>query len=194
MRAPRCAGCATRARWRPRCASASPPTKRRVSSPRAPTCSSTGPRACAPCSPRWPPETALRFVDFLRSTVMLSAGAATTLGVITVLAASQSSDDVLVIVCAGWWLAAAMIGTLLGRRASATPPIARVLADGKNATMLPEHRLGSVLVNRLWPLLVCLVVAGGLAVLVPQVTGIATRFAIIWALAWRKQDSAVQAI
>ena len=125
---------------------------------------------------------------------MLSAGAATTLGVITVLAASQSSDDVLVFVCAGWWLAAAAIGSFLGRRDSATQPIARVLADAKNATMLPEHRPGSVLLNRLWPLLVCLVVAGGLAVLVPQVTGIATGFAIIWALAWRKQDGAVAAI
>ena len=125
---------------------------------------------------------------------MLSAGAATTLGVITVLAASQSSDDVLVFVCAGWWLAAAAIGTLLGRRANATPPIARILADAKNATMLPEHRPGSVLINRLWPLLVSMVVAGGLAVVVPQVTGIATGFAIIWALAWRKQDGAVMAI
>jgi putative intracellular protease/amidase len=136
----------------------------------------------------------LRFVDFLRSTVMLSAGAATTLGVITVLAAGQSSDDVLVFVCAGWWLAAAATGTLLGRRATATPPIARVLADAKNATMLPEHRPGSILLNRLWPLLVSMVVAGGLAVVVPQVTGIATGFAIIWALAWRRQDGAVAAI
>jgi hypothetical protein len=136
----------------------------------------------------------LRFVDFLRSTVMLSAGAATTLGVITVLAASRSSDDVLVFVCAAWWLAAAALGTLLGRRAAATPPIARVLADAKNATMLPEHRPGAVLLNRLWPLLVSMVVAGGLAVVVPQVTGIATGFAIIWALAWRKQDGAVAAI
>ena len=125
---------------------------------------------------------------------MLSAGAATTLGVITVLAASQSSDDVLVVVCAGWWLAAAALGTLLGRRSAATPPIARVLADAKNATMLPEHRPGSVLLNRLWPLLLSMVVAGGLAVVVPQVTGIATGFAIIWALAWRKQDGAVAAI
>jgi hypothetical protein len=136
----------------------------------------------------------LRFVDFLRSTVMLSAGAATTLGVITVLAAGQSSDDLLVFVCAGWWLAAAAIGSWLGRKAAATPPIARVLADAKNATMLPEHRPGSVLINRLWPLLISMIVAGGLAVIVPQVTGIATGFAIIWALAWRKQDGAVQAI
>ncbi|TML05330.1 MAG: hypothetical protein E6G41_10220 [Actinobacteria bacterium] len=136
----------------------------------------------------------MRFVDFLRSTVVLSAGAATTLGVITVLAAGRTSDDVLVFVCAGWWVLAAAIGTLLGRRAAATPPIARVLADAKNAKMLPEHRPGSVLINRLWPLLVSMVVAGGLAIVVPQVTGVATGFAIIWALAWRKQDGAVAAI
>ena len=36
--------------------------------------------------------------------------------------------------------------------------------------------------------------AGGLAFLAPQIPGIATGFAIIWALAWRRQDSAVQAI
>ena len=125
---------------------------------------------------------------------MLSAGAATTLGVITVLAAGRSSDDVLVFVCAGWWLVAALTGVILGCRATATPPIARVLADAKNATMLPDHRPGSVLINRLWPLLASMVIAGGMAVVVPQVTGVATGFAIIWALAWRKQDGAVAAI
>jgi hypothetical protein len=136
----------------------------------------------------------LRFVDFLRATVMLSAGAATTLAVLTVLAAGRNGDDVLVVVCDGWWIVAAALGTVLGRRAAATPPIARVLADAKNATMLPAHRPGSILVNRLWPLLLSMVVAGVLAVVVPQATGIATGFAIIWALAWRKQDSAVAAI
>ena len=59
----------------------------------------------------------MRFVDFLRATVMLSAGAATTLGVLTVLAAGRQGDDVLVFVCAGWWIVAAALGTLLGRRA-----------------------------------------------------------------------------
>src|SRR3954465_13159836 len=125
---------------------------------------------------------------------MLSAGAATTLGVITVLAASRSSDDVLVFVCAGWWLAAAAIGALPGRPSAAAPPIARVLADAKNATMLPEHRPGTVLLNRLWPLLVSMVVAGVLAAFLPQAAAGATGFAIIWALAWRKQDGAVAAI
>ena len=37
-------------------------------------------------------------------------------------------------------------------------------------------------------------VAGGLAFLAPQIPGIAAGFAIIWALAWRRQDAAVAAI
>jgi hypothetical protein len=36
--------------------------------------------------------------------------------------------------------------------------------------------------------------AGGLAFLAPQIPGIAAGFAIIWALAWRRQDAAVAAI
>ena len=36
--------------------------------------------------------------------------------------------------------------------------------------------------------------AGVAAIFVPQVAGIATGFAIIWALAWRRQDAAVAAI
>jgi hypothetical protein len=136
----------------------------------------------------------LRFVDFLRATVMLSAGAATTLAVITVVAASGDADPLLVVVAAGWWLAAGLIGAFLGRRAAVTPPVGRVLADAKAATMLPEHRPGAVLVNRLWPLLLCTVLAGALAFLVPQVAAIATGFAVIWSLAWRRQDGAVMAI
>lgn len=136
----------------------------------------------------------MRFVDFLRATVMLSAGAATTLAVVTVVAASGDADPVLVVVAAGWWVSAAFIGAFLGRRAAVTPPIARVLADAKAAKMMPEHRPAAVLVNRLWPLLLCTVVAGALAFLVPQVPAIATGFAVIWSLAWRRQDAAVGAI
>ena len=85
-------------------------------------------------------------------------------------------------------------GRLLGRRAQTTPPIARLLAGAKTATMMPEHRPAAVLVNRLWPLLVSTVAAGAVGFLIPQVSAIATGFAIIWALAWRRQDSAVVAI
>lgn len=136
----------------------------------------------------------MRFVDLLKTTVMLSAAAATTLAIITVAAASTTRDDRLVFAAAAWWFAAAVIGALLGRRAQVTPPIARVLADSRMATMMPEHRPTAVVLNRLWPLLVSTVVAGGIALFAPQVAGIATGFAVIWSLAWRRQDSAVLAI
>ena len=125
---------------------------------------------------------------------MLSAGAATTLGIITVAAASAQADDTLVFFSAAWWFVAGLIGAFVGRRAAVTPAIGRLLADAKAATMMPEHRPGAVVVNRLWPLLLSTIVAGGLAFLAPQVPAIATGFAVIWSLAWRRQDSAVRAI
>jgi hypothetical protein len=136
----------------------------------------------------------VRFVDLLRTTVLLSAGAATTLAVITVLAATAEGDDRLVVYAACWWIVAALIGAFVGRRAQVTTQIGRMLADAKAATMMPEHRPAAVLVNRLWPLLLCTIAAGALAIVAPQIPGIATGFAIIWALAWRRQEPAVRAI
>jgi hypothetical protein len=59
---------------------------------------------------------------------------------------------------------------------------------------LPEVQPGRTVLNRLWPLLVSTVGAGALAFVLPQVPAVATGFAIIWALAWRRQASAVTAI
>lgn len=133
-------------------------------------------------------------MDFLKTTVLLSAGAATALATITVLAAAADSNSLLVPVSAGWWVVAALIGLRLGRRAETNPPIARLLAGAKVTTTLPEHRPGSILINRLWPLLLCTILAGGLAFLAPQIPGIGAGFGIIWAFAWRRQDAAVAAI
>jgi hypothetical protein len=136
----------------------------------------------------------VRFVDFLRTAVLLSAGAATALAAITVLAASDSSEASLVFVAIGWWALAAAVGLSLGRRAQTTPPIARLLASAKASTTLPEHHPSAILINRLWPLLLFTLLAGGLGFLAPQIPGIAAGFALIWALAWRRQDAAVAAI
>jgi hypothetical protein len=136
----------------------------------------------------------VRFVDFLKTTVLLSAGAATALAAITVLAAANAGEGQIGLLSAGWWVLAALIGALLGRRAETSPPIARLLAAARATTALPEHRPGTILVNRLWPLLLFTVLAGGLAFLAPQIPGIGTGFAIIWALAWRRQHAAVAAI
>jgi hypothetical protein len=136
----------------------------------------------------------MRFVDFLRSTVLLSAGAATTLGVLTLIAATRDQDDQVALYATGWWVVATLIGTWLGRRNETNPPIARLLADAKAATMMPDVRPGTTMLNRLWPMLLVVVVAGALTFLGPQIPGIAAGFTIIWALAWRRQESAVSAI
>ncbi len=136
----------------------------------------------------------MRFVDFLKSTVLLSAGAATALAAITTLAATSDSEARLVLLCVGWWAIAAVIGLVLDRRAQPSPAIARLLASARATTTLPEHRPTAILFNRLWPLLAFTIVAGGLAFLAPQISGIGAGFAIIWALSWRRQDAAVGAI
>jgi len=126
---------------------------------------------------------------------MLSAAAATALGTITVLASAGSSNHLsLILIAIGWWLLAVLIGLRLGRRAQTTPPIARLLSGARTSTSLPEHHPSAILLNRLWPLLLFTLLSGGLAFLAPQIPGIATGFAIIWALAWRRQDAAVTAI
>src|SRR3954469_12104687 len=125
---------------------------------------------------------------------MLSAAAASLLAVLCLIGGTGNGDDTVILASAGWWEVAAAIGLWLGRRAAAHPPTGRPVAGAKAAKMMPEHRPGFTIVNRLWPLLVLTLVASSLAFLVPQGAGIGAGFAIIWALAWRRQDAAVQAI
>jgi hypothetical protein len=136
----------------------------------------------------------VRFVNFLRTTVLLSAGAATALATITVLSASAKSDTQLGELAVGWWLIAVGAGLWMGRQAQISPPIGRLLAAARSSSSLPELHPSATLVNRLWPLALFTLLSGGLAFLAPQVPGIAAGFAIIWALAWRRQDAAVAAI
>jgi hypothetical protein len=138
----------------------------------------------------------VRFVEFLRTTVLLSAGAATALGGVSALSIARHShaNTKLLPFAVGWWVLATLIGLLLSRRAEANPPISRLLANARATATLPEHHPSAVLLNRLWPLLVFTLVAGGVAFLAPQIPAIAAGFAIIWALSWRRQDAAVRAI
>lgn len=136
----------------------------------------------------------MRFVDLLRSAVMLSAAAATMLALVTVLGAAADADGRLVLVGAGWWTLASGFGAFVGRRSQVTAPIGRLLADARTATMMPEHRPVSVILNRLWPLLGSTLAAAIIGFFIPQVPMVACGFAIIWALAWRLQDKAVTAV
>jgi hypothetical protein len=94
-----------------------------------------------------------------------------------------------------WWLTAALIGAAIGRGGPrASPAISRLLASARSQTLLPELHPGRTLVNRLWPLLLVTIGAGVLSVVAVQIPAIATGFAIIWSLAWRRQEAAVAAI
>ncbi len=136
----------------------------------------------------------MRFTDFLRATVMLSMGAASVLALCTVLGAAREDDQRIVFIAAGWWVLAAAVGVFVGRRVEVSHQIGGLLAQAKAAKTMPEHRPGAVVLNRLWPLLLATAVAAVLSFFVVQVAGVAAGFAIIWSLAWRHQESAVQAI
>jgi hypothetical protein len=136
----------------------------------------------------------VRFTEFLRMTVLLSAGAATALAAVTLAALANDGDALVVPVVAGWWVIAGILGIWLGRRAETSPPIASLLASARTQSMLPELNPGRTLINRLWPLLLSTIGAGALAFVLPQAPAVAAGFALIWALAWRRQSSAVTAI
>jgi hypothetical protein len=125
----------------------------------------------------------MRFSEFLRTTVLICAAAATVLAVVTVAGANGTGNDLVV-----------PIGLWLGRRAATSPPIANLLASARTQASLPDVHPSRIVLNRLWPLLVCMVGAGALAIVLPQVPAIAAGFGIIWTLAWRRQASAVTAI
>jgi hypothetical protein len=134
------------------------------------------------------------FTDFLKATVFISAAAATALGAVTGIAAGHDGNSLVVLLAVGWWVAAGLVGLWLGRRHAVNPPIGRLLAAARMTATLPEVAPGRLLLNRLWPLLLSTVGAGAVAFAYPQVPGIATGFAIIWALSWRRQEAAVTAI
>jgi hypothetical protein len=136
----------------------------------------------------------LRFGDFLKATVLLSAASATLLAALTVIELTQRVDEIAAYVCAAWWAIATGIGIFMGAREDATAPIARLLATARSQHTLPELHPARTIFNRLWPLLLCTLGAGVLSVFLPQVAGIAAGFAIIWSLAWRRQEAAVAAI
>ena len=136
----------------------------------------------------------MRFGDFLKATVLLSAGSATALALVTVLGVMREGDPVITYMSLAWWVVAAMVGLRMGAVNGTTPPIARLLASARSQAGLPELRPATTLLNRLWPLLVMTTAAGVLGSFFPQVASIAAGFGIIWALAWRTQHMAVIAI
>ncbi len=136
----------------------------------------------------------MRFTEFLRVAVLLFGAAATALAIVSIFGLASDAETVLALVAIGWWTLAAVVGLWLGRHAQPSPGIGRLLSGARASTSLPEVEPGAILFNRLWPLAVFAVVAGAVGFFLPQVPAVATGYAILAALAWRRQSSAVQAI
>ena len=93
----------------------------------------------------------MRFSEFLRTTVLISAASASLLAVLTVIGANGAGDTRVLEIGAGWWLVSAVIGAGLGRRPSTSGPIAALLANARTRPALPEMNPSRTVLNRLWP-------------------------------------------
>jgi hypothetical protein len=136
----------------------------------------------------------MRFRDFLRVAVLLFGAAATALAVVSIVGAARDADSKLALFAVGWWAGATLLGLWFGRSAASTPGIARLLSGARSTTSLPELEPGAVLFNRMWPLALIALGGGAVGFFVPQVPAIATGYALIAALSWRRQHAAVAAI
>ncbi len=134
------------------------------------------------------------FTTFLKSTVLACAGSATLLATLALVGAASAGDGIVIPVAAVWWTVAGITGIVIGRRSEASPAIARLLADAPTAPSLPEVQPARMLFNRLWPLVIATLGAGACVTFAPQIPAMAAGFPVIWALAWRRQEKAVQAI
>jgi hypothetical protein len=69
-----------------------------------------------------------------------------------------------------------------------------MLASARKTNTLPELEPGTVLFNRLWPLIVLTIGSAVIGFFIPQVPAIATGYCLLVALLWRNQSRAVEAI
>ena len=139
---------------------------------------------------------AVKFRDLLRVSVLLFGGDGHGAGGGRRWSAPRGEDtNTLVYVArrlvvrgvAGRALARPPAGDHTGDRAPCSPT-----RDRTNT--LPELEPGTVLFNRLWPLIVLGLVSAAVGIFVPQVPAIATGYCLLVALLWRNQSRAVEAI
>ena len=65
----------------------------------------------------------MRFAEFLRTTVLISAAAASALAAVTLAGAVGGEHPLVVPVAAGWWVLAGLTGWWLGRYDKETPSL-----------------------------------------------------------------------
>lgn len=139
----------------------------------------------------------MRFTELLRVGALLSGVSATVIAGATVAFGYDTNGERTVVLCTVWWLICITAALLVVSRRGGGPSesIERLLADAPPQRHPEEPRIGRTVASRLWPLGLAtfLAVTGG-AVFGPQVPGAVAGFPIIWALLWRAQEYAVQAV
>jgi hypothetical protein len=126
--------------------------------------------------------------------VLLFGGSASALAVVSVVGAADEETNTLVYVAAVWWCLAALAGLWLGRKPVASRGIATLLAEARRSNTLPELEPGTVMFNRLWPLILLALGSAIVGFFIPQVPAIATGYCLLVALLWRNQYRAVEAV
>lgn len=134
------------------------------------------------------------YTELLRFTVIVTAAEATILGAISAIAVGGNPSATTAIVAIAWWLIALILGFWLGRPERARDDVRGPLAAAKTATSLPQESPGRIAIQRLWPIGVTAIIAGGLGLFFPGVAIIGTGYALIVSLSWHTREAAVQAI
>ncbi len=134
------------------------------------------------------------YTDLLRVTVFVTGAEATALGAISAISVGGEPSPTTVIVALAWWAIAIILGFWMGRPERAREDMRDPLARAKMATSLPAESPARIAIQRLWPIALTALVAGGLGLFFPGVAIIGTGYALIVSLAWHTREAAVQAI
>jgi hypothetical protein len=134
------------------------------------------------------------YTELLRITVFITGAEATALGAISVISVGGEPSPTTTIVAVAWWLIAVILGFWMGRPERAREDMRNPLARARMATSLPSESPARIALQRLWPIAVTAIIAGGLGLFFPGVAIIGTGYALIVSLAWHTREAAVQAI
>jgi hypothetical protein len=136
----------------------------------------------------------LPYTELLRLTVFVTGAEATALGAISAISVGGEPSATTTIVAIAWWLISLILGFWLGRPERARDDVREPLARAKTATSLPVESAGRIALQRLWPIAITAIVAGGIGLFFPGVAIIGTGYALIVSLSWHTREAAVQAI
>ncbi len=134
------------------------------------------------------------YTELLRVMVFITGAEATALGAISAISVGGEPSPTTLIVAVAWWLIAIILGFWLGRPERAREDIREPLAQAKTATSLPSESPAYIALQRLWPIGITAIIAGGLGLFFPGVAIIGTGYALIVSLSWHTREAAVQAI